>query len=246
MSDSVYRKTPLPVKLNLNDRNTKEQLTGGNPEDTGRGTLEGVSSTSSASESQKNCREVMQKDLQKWLETKGINGPPPSPEAEQRAMWQWIRDFHKEYNDDWFTRNMPRLHERFKPVFNAEMKAMKAQMVAAKAPQPPQNAPACDLLDFDQPVAPPSSEAKGGSNGKAENAMSDLLSLDGPTVPMASAAPVADSASNLVPAANASSAGNGLLDLDLGDFTPMPTVSKAPGANQNTSKQDANLFDLLM
>mmetsp|Transcript_54875 Transcript_54875/g.141362 ORF Transcript_54875/g.141362 Transcript_54875/m.141362 type:complete len:273 (-) Transcript_54875:41-859(-) len=195
MSDSVYRKTPLPVRLNLNDRNTREQLSN-TPEDSSRGTLEGVglapatASASSREQSEKDSLDVMRKDLQAWLHTNGISGPPPSAEAEQRAMWMWIRAFHKEYGDDWFSRNMPRLHERFRPVFLEEMKAMKAaaapSVVAPAAP-----ASGTDLLDFDQPAvaapAPPTAPAAGGS---------DLLSLDFSDAP-APAAPGAGAATSV-------------------------------------------------
>jgi hypothetical protein len=125
MSDSVYRKTPLPVRLNLNDRNTRLQLSD-TPEESSRGSLEGVGlASTTASQSQKNCTDVMVKHLKEWMDKHEIKGPPPSADAEQRAMWQWIRDFHKEYNDDWFSRNMPRLHETFRPVFVGEIKRMK-------------------------------------------------------------------------------------------------------------------------
>jgi len=168
MTDSVYRKTALPVRLDLNNKNTRNQLKS-SPDD-GRGRLE-VGSKSTASQSQKNCTDVMRTDLQEWLQKRGIEGPPPSPEQETRAMWEWMRDFHKEYNDDWFTRNMPRLHEVFKPVFVQEMRRLKkaaAAAAAAEAALAP-TAQQGDLLAMEKPVATTPSPPSG-----------DLLSLDKP------------------------------------------------------------------
>lgn len=221
MSDSVYRKTPLPVKLNLNDRNTREQLTSGTPEESSRGTLEGAGLASTASQSQKNCTDVMRKDLKDWLVTHEIRGPPPSAEAEQRAMWQWIRDFHKEYNDDWFSRNMPRLHEQFRPVFLEEMKSMKKQMAAEMPLKAPANVANCNLLDF-EPLAVGSADAGvEDGRGKANVPSSDLLSMDGPSVP-----PLAPAA---VPTPAQPHGGNNLLDLDLGGPPLAPGLATAPG-----------------
>jgi len=117
-----------------------------------RGILQGAGVACPTTESQKDCNDVMRKDLEQWLIDHGISGrgrrwrewensvrpiesnwyiynyiytdctisvwkellivetswnnclnlpanpegPPPSPEVEQRAMWQWIRDFHKD------------------------------------------------------------------------------------------------------------------------------------------------------
>lgn len=225
MSDSVYRKTPLPVRLNLKDRNTKSQLsTGAEEKANGRGALEGVGLASSASQSQKNCTDVMHKDLRDWLDNNGMKGPPPSGEAEQRAMWTWMRDFHKEYNDDWFARNMPRLHEKFRPVFMEEMKKMRAETAAAaqkeaaekaaSSPPPPQN----DLLDFDAPAAasPPAAPTNG---------VADLLDVGiaEPAAPV-TASPVAASPPAQAPAPVATDA---LLDLDFGSPAP-PVAAAAP------------------
>ncbi|CAJ1372806.1 unnamed protein product [Effrenium voratum] len=153
MSESVYRKTPLPVRLDLNKRNTKEQLSQGT--DDKRGALQGVGVSCPTKESQKDCNEVMRKDLVHWLAEHGIAGPPPSPEAEQKAMWAWIRDFHKEYNDDWYARNMPRLRDQFRPIFVQEMKRMRGD--TAKTTPISQTAtpsPSDDLLDFGPPEQP--------------------------------------------------------------------------------------------
>jgi len=210
----VYRKTPLPVKLNLNDRNTKEQLsTGPSEAESGRGALEGVGlAQAPASQSQKNCTDVMRKDLQDWLVAKGIDGPPPSAEAEQRAMWEWMRDFHKEYNDDWFARNMPRLHKQFKPIFVEEMRSMKVK-VAPPAPSP---VPAADLLDF--------GNSQAASSRQAPMAADDLLSLDAAVAPSASALAATGAPGAAIPAsaaAPATSLGGGLDGLlDLGDALP--------------------------
>mmetsp|Transcript_20644 Transcript_20644/g.55163 ORF Transcript_20644/g.55163 Transcript_20644/m.55163 type:complete len:288 (+) Transcript_20644:91-954(+) len=217
MSDSVYRKTPLPVRLNLNDRNTKEQLSVGTSEaESGRGTLEGVGlAQAPASQSQKNCTDVMRKDLKEWLARKGLEGPPSSAEAEQRAMWEWMRDFHKEYNDDWFARNMPRLHKQFRPIFMEEMKEMKAKAA------PPALAPAfaADLLDFGGSQA-------ASSTSRQVVVADDLLSLDAPaSAPSApSAVPSEAMVPAAVPAAPLVQGLDGLLDLGVA----LPTVAEMP------------------
>lgn len=236
MSDSVYRKTPLPVRLNLNDRNTKEQLGSGTPEESSRGTLEGVGlASTTASQSKQNCTEVMVKHLKEWMDKHEIKGPPPSADAEQRAMWQWIRDFHKEYNDDWFSRNMPRLHETFRPVFVGEIKRMKRQ---ASAESPSQNAApqtqkqSKNLLDFEEPAVAVSQ----ATNAKAAPAQSDLLSLEEPTVKAASAAANTQGASGTT-----AQTGNNLLDLDFGGAPADP-----PKDASDAGAKDSNLLDLMM
>jgi len=227
MSDSVYRKTPLPVRLNLSDRNTREQLhTGPEEKANGRGALEGVGLATSAKQSEQNCNDVMRQDVRSWLANNGMEGPPPSGEAEQRAMWSWMREFHKEYNDEWFARNMPRLHEKFRPIFMGEMKKMRAEAAAAqKEAQPaagqPAAAPQGDLLDFGGPpaAAPPTAAAP-------TNGLSDLLGVDEP--------PAAASPASAAPAAAApvtqAPAGDALLDLDFGAPSPAqpPAAAVSP------------------
>lgn len=160
MSDSTYRKTPLPVRLDLNKRNTREQLSQGT--DDKRGILQGAGVACPTTESQKDCNGVMRKDLEQWLIDHGISGPPPSPEVEQRAMWQWIRDFHKEYSDDWYTRNMPRLRDQFRPIFVQEMKRMREQ--EAKANGYAAGVPGGDLEDLGPaPTSPAPTSAPAGS-----------------------------------------------------------------------------------
>lgn len=230
MTDSVYRKTPLPARLNLSDRNTREQLQSGSHTEDKRGSLEGVglARVGTAAQSQQDCTDVMRQDLAAWLAKHGIEGPPPSQEAEGRAMWQWIRDFHKEYNDDWFTRNMPRLHERFKPVFVEKMKAMKALLDSKQPPAGP------NLLDMD------AAEDRGVQAQPAE-APGDLLSLDLGGQPQPAPAPSTASAlPGLTPDALAPSGGGGLLDLDLG--SAQPPASAAP---YRTDALQAPLMSLL-
>ncbi|CAE8637827.1 unnamed protein product, partial [Polarella glacialis] len=77
MTESVYRKTALPVRLDLNKRNTREQLSQ-SVEGNARGALEGVGVATSAADSQKDCFDVMRKDLAVWLVEHQIIGPPPS------------------------------------------------------------------------------------------------------------------------------------------------------------------------
>eukprot|EP00440_Ansanella_granifera_P074525 gb/GFBE01080877.1/.p1 GENE.gb/GFBE01080877.1/~~gb/GFBE01080877.1/.p1 ORF type:complete len:350 (+),score=61.93 gb/GFBE01080877.1/:1-1050(+) len=190
MTESVYRKTALPARLDLNKRNTREQLS--QATDDRRGCLEGVgvAVANAGATSRKDCTDVMRKDLQTWLVEHGITGPPPSAEAEQRAMWAWIRDFHKEYNDDWYARNMPRLRDQFRPVFVQEMKSMKEKLAPAPAPSQAASAGGADLLDFAGPA--PAKETKPAAT--ASGGQDDLLGFDVSPAPApataAAAAPV--------------------------------------------------------
>mmetsp|Transcript_32755 Transcript_32755/g.74890 ORF Transcript_32755/g.74890 Transcript_32755/m.74890 type:complete len:331 (-) Transcript_32755:108-1100(-) len=229
MSESVYRKTPLPAKLDLSNRNTADQLKNGVIDD-GRGELEGVAAAKTVAKSQQGCSDVMRKDLQAWLAKHGITGPPPSQEAAQRAMWTWIRDFHKEYNDDWWARNMPRLLEQFRPIFQEEMKRMQGPSVMTpKEGSTPSRGQ--DLLDFSgAPESSPSSVAAVASG-------SDLLGFDSAPV---SAAPTPGAVTDLLidplasPAASAvvapspaPSASLGGTDLLFGLSAPQATSTSA-------------------
>lgn len=240
MSDSVYRKTALPVKLNLSDRNTRSQLSAGALEENGRGTLEGASSSdkgTASSRSQKSCADVMRLDLTEWLLKNGISGPPPSAEAEQRAMWQWIREFHKEYTDDWFAVNIPRLLEVFKPIFTSEMRAMKkaaaaaaAAAVAAAAPNP---AGGGDLLSFDAPavVAAPAAAAPAIAFTGGLLDMDDLVGPGPASAAVAAslAPPTAPAACLLDVAFRGAAPTGGANLLDLYAMPAMATPAPAPG-----------------
>jgi len=235
MSDSVYRKTPLPVKLNLNDRNTAGQLKEGNPASDSWGSLDGVGPATLASQSLKNCTDVMHKHLQEWLHTQGMKGPPPSAEAEQRAMWAWIREFHKEYNDDWFSRNMPRLHEKFKPIFVDEMKSLKAATAATSTGAARSQATCVDLLDYSEPASSQVPSGTISARPQAENC-ADLLSMDANSGTQGSA-------QLGVQTASISSVEDSLLDLNLG---PSNSNAAQPVSAQVSVKQDGNLLDLMM
>jgi len=245
MSDSVYRKTALPTKLNLNDRNTRDQLKGGDPNDTGRGALEGVgpSNASSAKDSVKDCNAVMRKDLKDWLKDHGIHGPPPSQEAEQRAMWQWIRDFHKEYNDDWFSRNMPRVVSEFKPLFVAEMKSMKAAVAKAAAPAASAAPAATDLLDFDQPASAPAAAPVVAAANKGSD---DLLSLDAePPIAVTQAAATGGGGYSAEAAPTPAPAQDPMLDV-FAPCQPAATTVTPAVAPSGTSNGTGGLLDLVM
>lgn len=213
------------------------QLQHGDPEDDGRGALEGVgpaptassgATTSTSAASTKSCNDVMKKELRDWLEKHGIHGPPPSPEAEQRAMWQWIRDFHKEYSDDWFARNMARMLEVFRPVFLEEMKKMKAaarkekeaaQAAVAGTAATSAASAAKDLLDLDASAPAVASTAKPPTQA---NGAADLLGFDDAAAP-APGPGAAPQQANLL-------AGGDLL-LDVGStpaYTAAPTAAAAP------------------
>jgi len=65
------------------------------------------------------CTEVMKKHVEVWLA--GLcpdTHMPSSREDEEALMWSWIRDFHSEKNDDWFSHNRLRLRAEFEPVFS--------------------------------------------------------------------------------------------------------------------------------
>lgn len=214
----MYQKTALPAKLDLTKYNTREQLKAEqDPRKANRG---GTGKETVAVASQQDCTDVMRKDLRDWLVKHDINGAPPSAVAEQKAMWAWIRDFHQEYSDDWFSRNMPRLHEQFKPIFVSEMKAMKGTTKTVEKP--------VDMLDFDTP----STNASASSSSKPAVGGIDLLDISEPSVAPASTNPVAVSQDNLLidtsvttqaPAAYTPDLSNSLLSLDLGGSSAVPS-----------------------
>lgn len=241
MTGAVYERTPLPVKLDLSKYNTAEQLRGSSSKDRVETTEKGA-----AVDSTKDCNAVMRKDLRAWLEKNGIHGPPPTPVAEQRAMWSWIRDFHQEYSDDWFSRNMPRLHEQFKPIFIQEMKSRKKE-VAAAAP------PANDMLDLSEPASSGSApEPAAGTATSADGSVNvgmDLLSLSDPAPtavapktqpvaaptdpnPSSSLLDLGATASAVAPTPAPSPASVDLNNLfDLGVATPAPSTNTPPTQN---------------
>jgi len=197
MTGSAYHKTALPAKLDLTKYNTREQLKAPAGD-------KAKSSTSGAAEdSRADCNEVMAKDLRAWLVKQDITGPPPNPVAEQKAMWSWIRDFHQEYNEDWFARNMPRLHGEFKPIFVKEMKAMKAAAKAAGTDAA--GAAGADMLDFGDSTGAAAPVAASSSG-------MDLLDMGGPADP--------------TPAPASSTQAASLLDFDMA----CPASGSAPAA----------------
>lgn len=155
----------------------------------------------------------MRKDLQTWLVDHDITGPPPSAEAEQRAMWSWIRDFHKEYNDDWYARNMPRLRDQFRPIFMQEIKSMKAKAGQSESTPIAAN----DLLDFGG--SQPSKEATPKAVSSASNGEQDLLGFDAPSGGSASLLDVQKASNDLANGADpfapatTTSADHGVLDI---------------------------------
>jgi len=253
MSESVYRKTPLPAKLDLSNRNTADQLKNGAVDD-GRGELEGVAAAKTVAKSQQSCGDLMRKDLQAWLAKHGITGPPPSQEAAQRAMWTWIRDFHKEYNDDWWARNMPRLLEQFRPIFQEEMKRMKGpstpmtkedstpsrgqdlldvSAAAASTSAVPAVASGDDLLGMD-------SSAPSAAAAPSQGAVTDLL-IDPLASPAASTAAVPSPG----PSASFGVGGNDLLfSLAAPQATPNSQLTPAASLPQASPASASPLLDL--
>lgn len=79
-----------------------------------------------ARESFEQCQKMMADDLNEWIARENIQ-PPGSEEERQRIMWEWIRDFHREYDDTWFERNRPRLLSQFKPIFDPRMPVVPSE-----------------------------------------------------------------------------------------------------------------------
>jgi hypothetical protein len=215
MTGSVYQKTALPAKLDLTKYNTREQLKAAPEASASNGKTKGA-----AEDSKQDCTDVMRKDLRDWLSKHEIHGPPPDAVTEQKAMWAWIRDFHQEYSDDWFSRNMPRLHEQFKPVYISEMKAMKA--AAAKDAKP-----VADMLD----LGAPQQSATASSASQQAGGM-DLLGFSEPVptptpTPTPAALPTPAPEAAPAPAAYAADLSTSLLSLDMGGTTPaaMPNAT---------------------
>jgi len=112
-----YKPTALPPLLDLKNKNTRNQLS--DPLES-RDTVQRQSDAA--------CRDVMKNEVIKWLET-DIDGldliNTRTREGDIKGFWSWLRDFHKEYSDDWFARNMPRLKEQFEPIYKTTLKEQR-------------------------------------------------------------------------------------------------------------------------
>ena len=79
-------------------------------------------------DSKKDCEDVMRVFLKEWLAKKfeKLGGAPRSLSREEdiKFFWEWVREFHNEYNEDWFSRNMPRLKTEFTPVWKEAVRSL--------------------------------------------------------------------------------------------------------------------------
>jgi len=182
---SGYKPSSLPPLLDLSNKDTRAQLS---PD---------VCDPKKHSEDA--CRNIMEEHLLEWIETKDEEGliAGRTREGDVKAFWLWLRDFHKEYKEDWFTMNMPRLKQEFSPVYNKTLKQQRAGSVME----------CTDLIDVQ-------------ANGTASSSdpMSDLIDVGTQPIPVAKSPPAKTSIHlDLLDFANGSAAapgnGNNLLDL---------------------------------
>lgn len=92
------------------------------------GTQSGPTTTQSA------CLDIMRKNLDEWLASKGIFDPLPIADEEE-LFWAWVCEFYNEYSDEWLARNKTSLGQQFRPIFGEKMFALKESAVAPAAAQ---------------------------------------------------------------------------------------------------------------
>ena len=114
ISMSSYKKTPLPVRLELKDLDTKSQLEKGaqlcnHQSVTNQPELN--KERKFMKELNKDSRKVIEDHLDAFLKGQGSN------------FRLWVRDFHSEYDEQWFLRNWPRLEIAFKPIWESVIKS---------------------------------------------------------------------------------------------------------------------------
>ncbi|CAD7941700.1 unnamed protein product [Amoebophrya sp. A120] len=166
-SPPAYVQTALPVLLDLQNRNTRDQIQSG---------VSRPSHKTAAQESKEECARIMQVSGHEFLDKRQLCQPgtaPLSREEDVPLFWEWVREFHGEYNEDWFTRNMPRLKQEFLPmwrqVIRERMDPAKASGSTASpgAPTSSDGTAAVDLLSGDlleTAAGSSASVARGGSS----------------------------------------------------------------------------------
>lgn len=135
----AYKPAALPPLLDLSNKNTKSQLGGD------------VGEADPKKKSADDCRAVMKEHLREWIESDPGEDiiAERTREGDVKAFWLWVRHFHKEYNDDWYTRNMPRLKEQFHPIFIETVKEIRqGPLGSEQQPSTETNNQLRDLLDF--------------------------------------------------------------------------------------------------
>eukprot|EP00397_Hematodinium_sp_SG-2012_P046685 GEMP01052842.1.p1 GENE.GEMP01052842.1~~GEMP01052842.1.p1 ORF type:complete len:228 (-),score=55.04 GEMP01052842.1:792-1475(-) len=184
---SGYKPSALPPILDLSNKNTRSQLVTGRPSDPKK-------------LSQEACRDVMQEHLLEWIEKKDADHliDARTSVGDVTAFWLWLRDFHKEYNDNWYTRNMPRLKEQFQPTFVSTLKERRQQTTETHSPM-------CDdLLDLGEPSTAPTIPSPANTQTSSGNLL-DLLH-DAPDAPTSSSLVLAPHSSTTATAPTAAPA----------------------------------------
>lgn len=233
----AYVQTQLPVLLDLQNRNTRSQIDSGD----GRAPAwSGGARGSVRQQSLADCRAIMEKSLDDWLEQKFTSLSPSnvgsaggdiprtfSREQDIKFFWEWVREFHNEYNDDWFSRNMPRLKTEFTPIWRKAVRAAASKGTASEdllsygdGTASRDVAGGQDLLGLDDGNAPPA--PTGGSNS-APNGGADVMDLFGDGgVTTSSSAGTAQPTSKNTPVHDLLSLGGGA--------PPVPTTTSTQAA----------------
>ncbi|CAD7929660.1 unnamed protein product [Amoebophrya sp. A25] len=257
----AYVQTSLPILLDLQNRNTREQI------NTGASRPSASSQKSVAEQSKDECARIMQESGVEFLQKRHLcsGSGPLTREDDVRYFWEWVREFHNEYNDDWYTRNMPRLKQEFYPVWRACVRqetqtnstagGTNAMSTATTSAQAAAQGGAIDLLGDINPVPSPSSTLASGARAQArlegeaspvrptQSAMDDLLGLE--------TGGTSSTAGSFAPkfSASVASSGEGGLDdlLWLQPQQPPPAVSVAPAATSSPALPPSGgaSFDLL-
>ena len=118
-----YKQTPLPGKLDLNRYDTKQQLSEViEPKESSPihvQILQKSKDQETQEEINKLFSDVIVKDLQKFISINEVMllDDPITPSHNSETLFkQWVRQFHSEYDDSWFSKNYPRLIKAFQPV----------------------------------------------------------------------------------------------------------------------------------
>lgn len=197
---------------------------------------------------------------EEYLVKKNIcpDGQMPAREIIESEFWRWVREFHQEYNDDWFARNMPRLKTEFMPIWKKAIrnKCGGQEVAGSNKSSPVDNAGGSktfssqvDLLGSGGGVddllgintnsnnnnAGSISQTNNSSNpqnnsNSGNNAIDDLLGLGGGN-------------NNTVNAASSTNNNNGTIDF-FAQQPVAPSVSTNSGTNNNTGNMMDDLLNL--
>lgn len=111
---SRYVPTPLPVRLDLSRPDTKAQLSSKNSHSNDRNIVNMDSNQATPKQINALFIEVVERDIRGFIES-----DIATSEEDKDSFLRWLREFHKEYDDAWFSKNQDRLASSFKALWDA-------------------------------------------------------------------------------------------------------------------------------